>query len=121
MLGAMSAAQLSAKGEALKMIAPVARIESRMFFTREHCERVELKAPGTRRRPPCGEKVILTQHLAELYGVEPRALNQAVKRNIARLPEDFMLQLNREEFANSKSQFVTSSRGTSLSAPVYFK
>jgi hypothetical protein len=40
-----------------------------------------------------GEKVMLSHHLAELYGVETRALNQAVKRNIARFPEDFMFQV----------------------------
>jgi len=102
------------------MIAPVAQIESRMFVIREHCERVEPKAPGIRRRPPCGDKVMLSPHLAELYEVEPRALNQAVKRNIARFPEDFMFQLNPEEFANLKSQFVTSSWGGIRTAPYAF-
>lgn len=116
----MPAAPLFAKGETLKIIAPVAQIESRMFVIREHCERVEPKAPGTRRRPPCGDKVMLSQHLAELYEVEPRALNQAVKRNIARFPEDFMFQLNPEEFANLKSQFVTSSWGGIRTAPYAF-
>jgi hypothetical protein len=72
------------QGEALSMITSVAQIESRMFLIRGHCERVELKVPGTRRRPPCGEKVMLSQHLAELYEVEP---------------------------AHLKSQFVTSSWG----------
>lgn len=60
---------------------------------------------------------MLSQHLAELYEVEPRALNQAVKRNIERFPEDFMFQLNPEEFANLKSQFVTSSWGGIRAAP----
>jgi phage regulator Rha-like protein len=54
---------------------------------------------------------MLSTDLAELYGVEPRALVQAVKRNIERFPEDFMFQLNEEEFSDLKSQFVTSSWG----------
>lgn len=58
-----------------------------------------------------GQKVLLSTHLAELYEVEPRALVQAVKRNIERFPEDFMFQLTREEFTNLKSQIVTSSWG----------
>jgi hypothetical protein len=56
-----------------------------------------------------GHKVMLDSDLARLYGVETRVLNQAVKRNIERFPEDFMLQLNKEEEENLKSQFVTSS------------
>ena len=44
-----------------------------------------------------GQKVMLSTDLATLYGVEARALNQAVKRNIARFPEDFMFQLNSSE------------------------
>lgn len=67
-----------------------------------------------------GQKVMLSHHLAELYEVEPRALNQAVKRNIERFPEDFMFQLSREEFANLKSQFVTSSWGGMRTAPYAF-
>lgn len=58
-----------------------------------------------------GEKVMLSHHLAELYGVETRALNQAVKRNIVRFPEDFMFQLTDEEFENLKSQIVIPSWG----------
>ena len=57
------------------------------------------------------QKVMLSVDLAELYGVETRALNQAVKRNIKRFPEDFMFQLNDNEFQNLKSQIVTSSWG----------
>jgi hypothetical protein len=51
---------------------------------------------------------MLDRDLARLYGVETKVLNQAVKRNIERFPEDFMFQLNKEEFENWKSQFVTS-------------
>jgi hypothetical protein len=58
-----------------------------------------------------GEKVMLAQHLAELYGVPVRALNQAVKRNIKRFPADFMFQLTKEEFDRLKSQFVISNGG----------
>ena len=55
-----------------------------------------------------GKQVILDRDLARLYGVETKVLNQAVKRNIERFPEDFMFQLTKEEFENWKSQFVTS-------------
>jgi len=55
------------------------------------------------------QKVMLDADLAALYGVETRVLVQAVKRNIERFPEDFMFQLNHEEFAVLRSQSVTSS------------
>jgi hypothetical protein len=55
-----------------------------------------------------GQKVILDCDLAVLYGVPTKALKQAVKRNIGRFPEDFMLVLTPEEFAEWRSQFVTS-------------
>lgn len=58
-----------------------------------------------------GQKVMLSTHLAELYGVESRVLVQAVKRNIERFPENFMFQLSDEEFDNLKSQIVISSWG----------
>jgi phage regulator Rha-like protein len=58
-----------------------------------------------------GLRVMLSQHLAELYEVEPRALNQAVKRNIERFPEDFMFQLTEEEAALLRSQTVTLKTG----------
>lgn len=58
-----------------------------------------------------GQKVMLDSDLAELYGVETRALVQAVKRNRDRFPEDFMFQLTREEFDNLRSQPVISSPG----------
>ena len=57
-----------------------------------------------------GEKVMLAQDLAQLYGVPVRALNQAVKRNIKRFPADFMFQITKKEFEVLKSQIVTSSR-----------
>jgi hypothetical protein len=58
-----------------------------------------------------GQKVMLSTDLAELYSVEPRALVQAVKRNISRFPDDFMFQLDQREFEILKSQIVISSWG----------
>lgn len=58
-----------------------------------------------------GEKVILDAELAALYGVATRALNQAVKRNLDRFPEDFMFQLTRDEASSLRSQTVTSKPG----------
>jgi len=51
-----------------------------------------------------GRKVILDRDLASLYGVETKALNQAVKRNLGRFPEDFMFQLSQSEYREWKSQ-----------------
>lgn len=56
-----------------------------------------------------GEKVILDSDLAQLYGVETRRLNEQVRRNIEKFPEDFAFKLTKEEFANLKSQIATSS------------
>jgi len=58
-----------------------------------------------------GEKVILDSDLAELYGVETRRLNEQVRRNIHKFPDDFMFQLSKDEYENLKSQFATSSLG----------
>jgi len=58
-----------------------------------------------------GQKVLLSTHLADLYGVEPRALVQAVRRNMERFPKDFMFQLTQAEWENLKSQIVISSWG----------
>jgi hypothetical protein len=66
-----------------------------------------------------GEKVMLASGLAEIYGVETRALNQAVKRNPTRFPSRFMFQLTAEEVSNLKSQFVTSSWGGARRALPY--
>jgi hypothetical protein len=55
-----------------------------------------------------GQRVILDRDLAELYGVETRILKQAVRRNAARFPEDFMFILTDKEFKNWRSQFVIS-------------
>jgi hypothetical protein len=55
-----------------------------------------------------GQRVMVDRDLAGLYGIETKVLNQAVKRNIERFPNDFMFQLNSDEFLNWKSQIVTS-------------
>jgi hypothetical protein len=73
-----------------KSLIPVERIEKAILLIR-------------------GQKVMLDADLADLYGVETKVLIQAVKRNLERFPGDFMFQLNQEEFAILRSQFVTSS------------
>ena len=86
----------------MKVLVPVDIIERKIYLIRNH-------------------KVMLSTDLAELYGVEPRALVQAVKRNSERFPDDFMFQLNDEEFENLKSQIVTSSwRGMRRANPYAF-
>lgn len=54
-----------------------------------------------------GQKVMLSIHLAKLYGVQVKVLMQAVKRNNERFPADFMFRLTPEETQSSRSQFVT--------------
>ncbi|MGI4804688.1 MAG: ORF6N domain-containing protein [Janthinobacterium lividum] len=66
------------------------------------------------------QKVMLDEDLAELYGVETKRLNEQVKRNIDRFPEDFMFSLNEEEFINLKSQNATSSWGGRRKLPNAF-
>ncbi len=67
-----------------------------------------------------GEKVLIDSDLALLYGVKTKALKQAVRRNRERFPEDFMFQLSDVEFANLRSQFVTSSWGGQRYLPFAF-
>jgi len=73
----------------VKSVQTVNKIESRIFTIR-------------------GLQVMLDRDLAELYGVETRAINQAVRRNIERFPLSFMFQLDNFEFDNWKSQIVMS-------------
>lgn len=83
------------KGQSMadkKMLVAMENIESKILLIR-------------------GQKVMLDTDLAELYGVELRVLNQAVKRNAERFPEDFMFQLSSEEFAALRSQNVTLKSG----------
>jgi len=58
-----------------------------------------------------GQRVMIDSDLAALYGVPTKVFNQAVRRNQDRFPADFMFQLSPKEFANLRSQFVTSSWG----------
>ena len=67
-----------------------------------------------------GQQVIIDRDLALLYGVETRVLNQAVKRNIERFPDDFMFQLNKEDVEILKSRNVTSSWGGDRRLPYAF-
>ena len=67
-----------------------------------------------------GQKVMLDRDLAELYAVETKNLNKAVTRNIERFPEDFMFQLNENEFADLKFHFGTSSWGGTRKRPRAF-
>ena len=73
-------------------VIPVERIASRIYLIR-------------------GEKVMLDSDLAELYEVSTAALNQQVKRNVDRFPEDFAFRLTVEEFESLMSQIVISNEG----------
>jgi hypothetical protein len=73
-------------------IVTVGRIESLIYLVR-------------------GQRVILDSDLAKLYGVETRTLNQAVKRNVDRFPEDFMFQLTADEDTALRSRIVISKKG----------
>ncbi|OGY89599.1 MAG: DNA-binding protein [Candidatus Komeilibacteria bacterium RIFCSPLOWO2_01_FULL_45_10] len=75
----------------MRQLIPNERIISRIFYIR-------------------GRKVMFDRDLAELYGVETRSLNQAVSRNKARFPDDFMFQLTEDEMQNWISQIVISNR-----------
>jgi hypothetical protein len=66
------------------------------------------------------QRVMLSDDLAALYGVETKVLNRAVKRNAERFPGDFMFQLTNEEWSNLKCQFGTSSWGGSRIPPYAF-
>ena len=70
-------------------VIPSERVHSRIFTLRSH-------------------RIMLSNHLAELYEVEARSLIQAVKRNPERFPSDFMFQLSQEEFDSLRSQIVIS-------------
>jgi hypothetical protein len=58
-----------------------------------------------------GQKILLDRDLAELYGVETKVFNQAVKRNAERFPKDFMFRLTKKEWESLRSQFVTLENG----------
>lgn len=67
-----------------------------------------------------GKKVMLDSDLANLYQVMTGRLNEQVKRNMKRFPDDFMFQLSREEFRNLMSQFAISNRGGRRKLPFAF-
>lgn len=84
---------------------PIERIADRIFFIR-------------------GKKVMFDKDLAELYGVETKVLNQAVKRNGRRFPDDFMFKLSQKEIevwqrVYSRSQFVTLVKGKNIKYSPY--
>jgi hypothetical protein len=89
-------------------------VRSRLAIVPAHVERRILLL--------CSERVMLDEDLATLYGVETRSLVRAVKRNIARFPEDFMFQLTSEEVASLRSQsgISSSSHGGRRYAPYAF-
>jgi len=82
-------------------LIPAGVIEHRIYLLRNH-------------------KVMLDRDLAHLYGVDTRILNQAVKRNRERFPEDFMFQLSSKETRNLRSQIVTSRWGGRRYLPYAF-
>ncbi len=82
-------------------LIPAGVIEHRIYLLRTH-------------------KVMLDHDLAHLYGVDTRILNQAVKRNRERFPEDFMFQLSSKETKNLRSQIVTSRWGGRRYLPYAF-
>src|SRR4051812_31841997 len=84
-----------------KVIVPTAQIAQSIHFLR-------------------GQRVILSQDLASLYGVTVSALTQAVKRNWDRFPADFVFRLTAAELADLKSQFVISSWGGNRHLPQAF-
>ncbi|MFA4967126.1 MAG: ORF6N domain-containing protein [Candidatus Margulisiibacteriota bacterium] len=92
----------------MENLMPVERIENRIFLIR-------------------GQKVMLDIHLAQLYGVETKKLNQAVRRNKDRFPEDFMFSLSKQEIfllsksmvPDSRSQFVTLKQGKNIKYAPY--
>ena len=61
-----------------------------------------------------GQKVIIDSDLAELYGVETKRLNEQVRRNNERFPEDFVFKLTKEEAESSRSQFATLKQGQNI-------
>ena len=89
------------KKEVVEVTVPIEKITDKIYLLRGH-------------------NVMLDRDLAELYNVETKALKQAVRRNLRRFPSDFMFELNKEEFQNLRSQFVTSSWGGARYVPMAF-
>ena len=91
-----------------------------MFVNTSRTSKMELDIIRSRIHTIREQQVMFDFDLAELYEVEARSLNQAVKRNSERFPEDFMFQLDTEEWANLKSQSVMSSWGGRRTPPYAF-
>lgn len=85
----------------MNALIPLERVESRILLIR-------------------GEKVIFDSDLAELYGVTTKRLNEQVKRNIDRFPEDFMFQLTADELDGMRSQIATASKRNVRFPPYVF-
>ena len=77
-------------------LIPAEAVESKIYLIRNH-------------------KVMLDNDLSELYGVPTKVLNQAVRRNLSRFPEDFMFQLNDDEERSLRSRIVTSNENLRIS------
>ena len=87
----------------------IARVAFFCFYTAEKTSAMELDIIQNKIYEVRGTRVMLDFDLAELYQVETRVLNQSVKRNIKRFPQDFMFQLTAEEWISMSSQIVTTS------------
>ncbi|MBX3267778.1 MAG: ORF6N domain-containing protein [Acidobacteria bacterium] len=90
-----------AKKEIAKTVVKISEIEDRIFIVR-------------------GQRVMLDHELADIYQVETKVLNQAVKRNLQRFPADFMFQLSESEFETIRSQNVTASKRNLRFRPYVF-
>lgn len=92
---------IMAKKEIAKTVVKISEIEDRIFIVR-------------------GQRVMLDHELADIYQVETKVLNQAVKRNLQRFPADFMFQLSESEFETIRSQNVTASKRNLRFRPYVF-
>lgn len=92
---------MTKKTEQNKAMAVIDSVENKIYFVR-------------------GQRVMFDSDLAEIYQVVTKVLNQAVKRNLHRFPEDFMFQLNADEVENLRSQTVTSKHGGRRYLPYVF-
>jgi hypothetical protein len=98
--------QVSREFENLKEMAEKMHVTEHLIVSRIHVVR--------------GQRVMLDEDLAEMYGVETKRLNEQVKRNPDRFPDDFMFQLTKEEFDDLMSQNATSSWGGRRKLPSAF-
>jgi hypothetical protein len=92
LMGAMGGRSFTSKLEKMKSIVPIEVIEKKILLIG-------------------GQKVMLDSDLAVLYGVTTKRLNEQVRRNLKRFPQDFMYQLSAEEFESLRSHFATLKSG----------